>query len=973
MAVSSGSHLYAALFLGTTVLMALPSPIVADTINAPHAHKKVTVRAGQKQQHKIAPSMRAAAPGAEVRAAKAKRVLSAPQSFNASQAESITVTGSMLGAGKNVDPNPVQEVTAAQIEKTGATNLSNFFTRLPSVGSSGLGNNNPNGGAGVSCTDLRNLGLTRVLVLIDGKRTTVNGNSNCVDLNSIPLDQVKSVEILKDGGSELYGADAVSGVINIKMRHDVGYGSIDIYGGISQYGDAPVGRLSAFKGWNFDHGKGNITLFGQYLTQSGIMARNRDWARNPQMNNPVSGTPSFGSSLTPNGQFQTADGNSFTTTNGGQSFQPYTSKDNYNFNRLSSLTSSFQNASLSGDAHYDFNKHFSLYSNVLYSHRTSDSFLAPEPILGSIPPSLYASNVTVPADYPGNTFGQDVTAYKRIAEWGPRRNEYATDTVTAQWGAKGEAFDKWMYDVSETWGQNDERAQMINAGNYASLLNVWGLRAANPSDPNSSLIYDPSFCMASAGCSFSNIFGQLSPGSARYSNLTTVTNTSYTFHDLNFRVHKNDVVKMPWKNGGSLGIAFGMEHRDESISYRPDKYISSGQAATNVQSATQGGFNVSEGYLEGKLQLLKDADYAKDLTIDGQGRFSSYNTFGTTKNWKVGINWSPSRDIRFRGTLGTSFRQPSVWNLYGGQAVSYEQAFDPCAQVGSYGANSGNVAAACARAGLSPNFQQVGNAQVQSLQGGNPQVQPEVGRTYTFGTVLTPRQIPNLMVSVEYWHYTVKDVISQLGTQYILDQCYAQNSAGYCADVQRNASTGQIQAVQALWGNNGSLRTGGIDFDLDYAIRLTRHDRLLLSNNFQGLVSYERQWNNGGPWFNYTGRLLYNNDSGQPRVRDYATLTWRHKDFSLTYMMQYVGGMVWNDQTNDITAQTGGRHSTPGIFSHDLTASYHLNQWNFTVGVNNLFDKKPPFVVSAGTNTNVFQYGYLMLGRNVFGQIGLEF
>ncbi|XAO72062.1 MAG: TonB-dependent receptor [Acetobacteraceae bacterium] len=238
---------------------------------------------------------------------------------------------------------------------------------------------------------------------------------------------------------------------------------------------------------------------------------------------------------------------------------------------------------------------------------------------------------------------------------------------------------------------------MINAGNYASLLNVWGLRVANPGDPNTSLIYDPSVCMASAGCSFSNIFGPLFAGSARYSNLTTVTNTSYTFHDLNFRVHKNDVVKMPWKNGGSLGIAFGMEHRDESLSYRPDQYITSGQAATNVQSATQGGFNVSEGYLGGKSQLLKDAAYAKDLTIDGQGRISSYNTFGSTKNWKVGINWSPSRDIRFSGTLGTSFRQPSVWNLYSGQAVSYKQAFDPCTQIGSYGAASGNVAATCAR------------------------------------------------------------------------------------------------------------------------------------------------------------------------------------------------------------------------------------------------------------------------------------
>ncbi|XAO72061.1 MAG: hypothetical protein AAYR33_03870 [Acetobacteraceae bacterium] len=96
---------------------------------------------------------------------------------------------------------------------------------------------------------------------------------------------------------------------------------------------------------------------------------------------------------------------------------------------------------------------FTLYSNVFYSHRTSNYFLAPELVQGSIPPSPYASNVTLPANYPGNPFGASVTAYKRIAEWGLRRNVYATDTVTAQWGANGEVFDKWMYDVSETWGQ----------------------------------------------------------------------------------------------------------------------------------------------------------------------------------------------------------------------------------------------------------------------------------------------------------------------------------------------------------------------------------------------------------------------------------------------------------------------------------------------------------------------------------------
>lgn len=126
--------------------------------------------------------------------------------------------------------------------------------------------------------DLRNLGGNRVLVLVDGKRTTPNGNNDCIDLNTIPVQMVQSVEILKDGGSELYGADAVSGVINIKLRHDLNTGSVTIRGGITGHGDNRTGMISAMKGWNFDHDKGNLTLGGSYMTQGGIQQRNRSWS-----------------------------------------------------------------------------------------------------------------------------------------------------------------------------------------------------------------------------------------------------------------------------------------------------------------------------------------------------------------------------------------------------------------------------------------------------------------------------------------------------------------------------------------------------------------------------------------------------------------------------------------------------------------------------------------------------------------------
>ncbi|GBQ98236.1 TonB-dependent receptor domain-containing protein [Asaia lannensis] len=983
MAISRIRLRRASMLLGATVLAGVSVSARAETNATIHhkpAHKSSAKRATQAQttqgrpaQARTATTGAAAAPAALVTPVTTRsRSLRSLSDAAPAGNESITVVGSALSTSNNTNANPVQIITAKQIAQTGVNNLSDFFSRLPSVGSSATTNAVTNGGGGVSCTDLRNLGTNRVLVLIDGKRTTINGNSNCVDLNSIPLQQVAGVEILKDGGSELYGADAVSGVINIKMRHDVNTGNITMRGSISQYGDAPEGMLSAFKGWNFDHGRGNITLFGQYLTSTGVMQRNRAWANPVALTNPVSGQPSYGSSYSTNGTFYPGN-DPYTTHDNGQTVVPFTKSDRYPFNRDSSLTNNYQDSSLSGDTHYDVNKHLTVYANVLYSHRTTNSFMAPEPMSGSIPPSTLPSTVVVPGDYPGNPFGEDTTVYRRMGEWGPRRYERATDTVTGMFGAKGEITHGWMYDASYTYGVNRENVRSLNIGNYANLLNAWGLRAEDPGNPDTALVYDPSVCQASAGCELSSPFGKLTPQGAAYSNYTTVQNIQYQFRDTNFRVHNNHVVSMPWKNGGDLGIALGMEHRSEQMSDSPDPLVAQGVTLTNTQAYTGGGFNVSEGYLEGKLNLLKNAFLAKDLTIDAQGRYSSYNTFGAAKNWKVAINWAPNRDIRFRGTLGTSYRQPNIFELFGGQQLSYETAYDPCSQVGTYGAASATVAATCARQGIGPGFEMRNAAQVPTLQGGNSQVKPETGRTYTFGTVLTPHWVPGLSLSVEYWHYTLKNMISAIGTQYLLDQCYTGANTSYCGNIVRNAQTQQIQTASALYENLGGLHTSGLDFDLDYSLRLTRHDRLNLSNNFQQLISYQQQYVPGGQWYNYDGRLLYNNSTGQPRVRDYATATWRHDDFSFTYMMSYTGGMIWNDQSVDLVKGTVGRYKTPGIFSHDITLGYQLNRWQFQAGVRNLFDKKPPYVVDGATNTNVFQYGNLIMGRNVFVQAGVNF
>ncbi len=890
------------------------------------------------------------------------------------KSETIMVTGSYLRSSNNSSANPVQVITAKQIQQTSATSLGDYLQRLPSVGSSGTPNQQTNGGGGVSCTDIRNFGSKRVLILIDGKRTAINAATSCVDLNTIPIEEIASVEMLKDGGSELYGADAVSGVINIKLRHDVTKATITMRGGISQYGDAKTGLLSAMKGFNFDHGRGNVTLFGQYNTSGGIMSQDRAWAANPQQSNPVTGTPLYGSSIVPSGRVTNPITGTNLVSNGDGTFHRYSNADRYNFAKDTMVQNYNQNSALSGDAHYDVDSHFKPYANVRYSHTTTARQMAASPVSGGIKPSPLLSSWTIPAGSPYNIWGKDAVMSRRMNDFGPRKMDYATDTWTVIGGAKGKIWRGWEYDASMTYGQSRWTANTQNMGNYRHLLQMTGVRQLDPTNPGSKIVYDPTVCTSQPGCVLSNPLAPLSPEAAAYGKFTQHDHAEYQLRDFNLRINNSELVKMPYEHGGNVGVAFGMEHRSEQLSSKPDPIVVSGDSTGNASSYSGGGFNVNEVYAEGQIPLLQNAFLAKDLTIDGQGRWSDYNTFGSTKNWKVSINWAPVRDIRFRATLGTSYRQPNVYELYGGQSLGYPSAYDPCSAVSSYGAQAAAVQARCAGEGINTaTFVPQNTGQVPTISGGNAKLQPESGRTYTIGTVVTPRWVPGLSASVTYWHYSLNNTISTLGTQYILDQCYTGADTSNCGAIAARSTSQQLTSVNAFYQNLGGIRTSGIDFDLDYHVRLTPHDSLNLSNNMQQLVSYLQQNVPNGQWYNYTGRLFYAGGSGQPRVSDYAQATWQHDDFSFTYMMRYIGGMVWNNGVTDLTAKTAGQYKTPGIFTHDITLGYRLNRWNFEAGVSNLFDKKPPFVMDAATNTNIYQYGSLIVGRYAFLQAGISF
>ena len=340
------------------------------------------------------------------------------------------------------------------------------------------------------------------------------------------------------------------------------------------------------------------------------------------------------------------------------------------------------------------------------------------------------------------------------------------------------------------------------------------------------------------------------------------------------------------------------------------------------------------------------------------------------QNFKAGLNWSPTQDVRFRANIGTSTRQPAIAEAFGGDTLSFEQGSDPCtpAQITSYGAANGIVAANCARQRLPAGFEQPGD-QIATLIGGNPQLQPETSRTYTIGTVLTPRFLPTFSLAIDYYHTSINNQIGEVPVQYVEDQCYTSVglSSSYCADAGVRNGSGNIGLATAPYQNLGVLRTNGLDVVASYLLKLRGGNNIQFNNELIDTIGYTEQLTNDGPFLNLKGTLntvlgggLY--PVGVPVIRDNANVTYSHGPFSFSWTMRYIDGMTYNTGGANFSASAERFYKTNEVFYHDIEATYNFKHVQVVAGIDNLFDRTPPFALDGNENTasNVYDiYGRL--------------
>jgi len=961
----------------------------------------------------------------------------APEAAAPEEAATIVVTGSRIPQSPNLtSPSPITVVTSAEVQMQGATRIEDVINNLPQV-ISNQASSVSNGSDGTANADLRNLGPSRTLVLINGRRlmpgdpssSSVPGNV-AADLNMIPTALIKRVDVLTGGASSVYGSDAVAGVVNFVMDTDFTGISLDSNMGLyahdnssgrfqslSQASGYPAPRGGVADGRTFDatlklgvgteDGRGHIVTYIGYRKINPILQADRDYSSCglgvPDEGNEYvcSGSPNANPA-----NFFLGNGDSYGVRPGG-ALGPQGALNLYNANPLNYYQRPDTRFTAGFFAHYDVSDAFKPYAEFNFMDDHTVAEIAPSGLFagsGSIStlncdnPLLSAAEVsTICAanNLVGQTFTNpdgtpyqraNVTIGRRDVEGGARQADFRHTSYRFVAGAKGDVGKGISYDVygqygstvySQVYRNELSRSRVIKATDV-----ITDTRAGSPTfgQPVCRSVVDGS----DPTCVPLNIFGTtpITPAALNYVEATglqsgetreTVVSGSVTVLGSEYGLQS------PWAQDG-IGLNVGAEYRKESVHLDVDDEFLTGDLTGQGGPTTgiDGSFDVKELFAEVQVPIVSDRPFFSDLTLNGGYRFSHYSTAGSVSAYKGELVWAPVSDIRFRGGYNRAVRAPNTSELFSPQSVQLDGATDPCS-----GATPSFTLAQCSNMGVTAS--EYGRitanpaAQYQGLLGGNPQLKPEKADTFTAGVVVRPSFLPGFSASVDAFSIKVKNLISQIGADTILNQCGLTGDPTICSLVHRD-STGSLWLstngyVVDTNLNTGTLKTRGIDVSVAYNYRTSSMGSFGFS--MAGTYTDEFRQVKAGADFDCVGYYGAICGSPQSKWRHNARVTWNTPwGFGLSTRWRYFSP-VRLDSTSSNPSLAGDyfyldrRIKAESYIDLTLTARVG-DRYNFRIGVNNLFDKQPPILsqdaspIGSFGNGNTYPGTYDAAGRYLF-------
>lgn len=901
----------------------------------------------------------------------------------------IVVTGSRIARPDLQASTPVAVVTAERIQQTGASNIQDVLATLPAVGQnvSRTSSNFSNTGNGTATVNLRNLGSSRTLVLIDGRRSLGIAGSSAVDVNNIPTDLIERIDVVTGGASAVYGSEAIAGVVNFVLKNDFQGLRVRAQNTLSDKGDAARQYVSITGGQNFGGGRGNVTANFSYDNDHGLPSRNRSFSSTDIPNRSSYAAQGLFdvSNVKTQSAFSPTSGRTF-TFDGANNLKGYESPniDGYNRNgdRLLSVpVERYQGAVL---AHYDFSDAFKLYAQGQYTRTNSNASLEPSAIAntgagaalnfdGSAYAGIPISSPYVPAAVRAAAIANGVNVIqfrRRSNDIFSRSNQNERDFYRGVIGAKGQftAGTNWSYDIyyEHSESRDHTTAQSIYTPNYGAALN-------NEIGPDGQVRCSDAAARA-AGCVPMNIFGfnTVSAAAAQFlqkytgptrdvtlvdGNTVQLVNGTNVAYDYLAKVNQ-DVVSGSINGdlfslwGGPIAVSFGGEYRHEKSTETFDPFTQAGLSAGNQITNTQGSFNVKEGFFEVVAPIVEDRPGLHYLGLEGAARYADYSTVGGVWSFKGGATFAPTADIRFRGVYSRATRAPNIGELFSSISQTFPAIKDLCDRGAGKGdgAPVGAANPACSNIpGTNAGSFVYSTAQIQGIDGllgGNPNLREETADTLTAGAVITPTFFKNFSMTVDYYTIKVKNAIGIIGQQVSVEQCINTGNPLFCNNVVRD-SNGFITRVNALNLNTGSFLVSGIDVEARYAIPVGA-SRFDFNVQYNHRLKQQQTPFPGGPVQNELGQAdCYSCGRLGSGFKDkaVANVTFSAPKFQLNYRMDYMGPLT--DNLGDEDAQR-----ISAYFYHNLQGKIIVGgkqQMELYAGVNNLLDTKPP--VFGDTNT----------------------
>ncbi|MBX5463605.1 MAG: TonB-dependent receptor [Steroidobacteraceae bacterium] len=890
----------------------------------------------------------------------------AAEATGTSAIQEVTVTGSRIEQTTGMStPTPVTSMSLDELAKLAPTTLADALQQLPqflqnaSAATVGAG---WTGTAGASILNLRGVGASRTLVLLDGRRVVPSTRNGTIDVNLFPEALVRRVDVVTGGASAAYGSDAVSGVVNFVLDTDFVGLKGDFQGGMT--GESDNKDVEASLSWGRALGeRGHIIASADYYNASGVESyAERDWFQswgriaNPSPTGPrqlivpnvhsreftyggyIPRGPLAGTEFLAGGVPSTVAPGDIIARNaqsGGGGIDG--GVDTW-------LMPATNRATAFTHVTYDVTDNLTAFVQALYGKSGASYDTQGAAMFGNWEATIFRDNAFLDESIRQRMFDLDIPSFpfgrlSSKADLGAPRVETDNDMISVTAGFKGGDPGGWRYNAYYQYGRNRQMLTLHHANRVDRLYRALDVVA----DPDTGApVCRSTLSFPDDGCVPLNLFG---PGSASREAIEWIQDDSW--RDQLVEQHSAEVVLQgqPFSTwAGPVAVATGAAYRqdsldqtagpddleamtvppDESQGYDglPDAYENARIFERGNPTPVAGKYDVWEVFGEAIVPLATDTRFARSLNLNAAVRHANYEGSGGIWAWKAGLDWQPLTDLRLRGTVSRDIRAGTLSERFdisrGGSSV-----IDPLS-------------------GSDESYA------MTALTGGNPNIKPEEADTVTVGAIYQPSWLDGFAVSVDWYDIDISGAIATIGVQNIVDNCFAGVESN-CALIIRNPETGLITEVINTFQNIDGARTRGVDVEATYATPVSffgRNERLTV-RAFAGFVHELSTTQAGAAPIDRAGQTGLG--GGAPDWQGMLTATYRIGPVSTSVTHRYISSGTydarWDEDDININRVSSAAYT-------NLRVSYHFDfmegAGEIFANVNNAFDRDPPLAPTWG-------------------------